>query len=72
MPIITLSKTRLEHPSDLVTSARDGVMNHPRNAVISRQDQAVVTRAAKNGSPLISVLVRMGLNNLQVLQSQNA
>ena len=72
MPTITRSKTRLEHPSDLVTSTRDGVMNRPRNVVISQQDQAVVTRAARNGSPLTSFSVPMGLNNLQVLQSQNA
>ena len=57
---ITRSRTRSEQPSDLVISPRNGVMNHPRNIVRSRQGQAVVTRTARNVSPLTLVLVGSG------------
>ena len=60
MPIITRSKTRSGQPSDLVTSPREGIMYHPRKIVRSRQGQAVVTRAARDGSPLTSVLIANG------------
>ena len=60
MAIITRSKTRWEQPSDLLTSPRNCVMNRPRKIIRSRQCQAVVTRAARDGIPLTSVLVSNG------------
>ena len=57
MSIITRSKPRSEQPSDLLTSLKDGVMNHSRKIVRSQQGQAVVTRAARDGSRLTSVFV---------------
>ena len=57
---ITRSRTRSEQPSDLVTSPRNGVMTHPRKIVRSIQGQAVVTRASRDVSPLILVLVGNG------------
>ena len=57
MPIITRSKTRSEQRSDLVCSPRHGVMNRLRTIVRSRQGQALVTGAARDASPLTSVLV---------------
>ena len=60
MPIITRYKTRSEQPSDLVTSPSDGVMNCPRKIVRSRQGQAVVTRSARDGHLLKSVLASNG------------
>ena len=55
-----------------MTCPRNGVINYPRKIVRSRQGQAVITRAARTGSPLTSLLVANGTKNLQVLQSQNA
>ena len=64
MSIITRSKPRSEQPSDLLTSLKDGVMNHSRKIVRSQQGQAVVTRAARDGSPLTSVFVANGTQQL--------
>ena len=62
MPVNTRSKTRSGQPPDPVTSPRDGERNRPRKIVRSRQGQAVVTRAAGEGSPPISVV---GANGTQ-------
>ena len=43
-----------------MSSPSNGVINQPRNIVRSRQGQAVVTRTARNGSPLTSLLVANG------------
>ena len=57
MPIIMRSKTKSEQPSELVTSPMDGVMKCCRKIVRCQQSQAIVTRTARDGSPLTSVLV---------------
>ena len=61
MPIITRSKTRSEQPFDLVCSPRHGVMNRLRTIVRSQQGQTLVTGAARDVSPLTSVLVANGI-----------
>ena len=60
MSIIRRSKTKLEEPSYLVTSPRDVVMNRPKKIFRARQGQVIVTRAAREGSPLTLDLVANG------------
>ena len=63
MLIITNSKNKSGKLSDLLTSPtspNDGLRNCPKNTFRSRQDRAVDTRAAGDGSSLKSVLAAIG------------
>ena len=67
MPILTQSEARLRQPPGLEASPKDGQTNYPRRVIEFPENNVVVAKYEKAGSPSQIYFPNDGINQLQVL-----